>query len=127
MSSSIINAVQAVKNVARAATSTISVGAQMVADGTELLNGSVVETPQVMKALLGAPFAAAKGYIQESEQCTAEVAEARAYRYVRQELSRTITEVGEGSGKLLAELLAEDAENDALPRIEVEHIDVESA
>lgn len=109
MSSSIINVVQAVKNVTRAATSTISVGAQMVADGTELLNDSVVETPQVMKALLSAPFAAAKGYIMESEQVTEEVAEARAYRYVRQELSRTITEVGEGSGKLLAELLAEDA------------------
>ena len=107
MSSSIINVVQAVKNVTRAATSTISVGAQMVADGTELLNDSVVETPQVMKALLSAPFAAAKGYIMESEQVTADVAEARAYRFVRQELSRTITEVGEGSGKLPADLVQE--------------------
>ena len=104
MSSSIHNVVQAVKNVTRAATSTISVGAQMVADGTELLNAGVVETPQVMRALLASPFAAAKGYIQEAEGVSADVAEARAYRFVRQELSRTITEVGEGSGKLLAEL-----------------------
>lgn len=116
MSSSILNVVQAVKNVTRAATSTISVGAQMVADGTELLNAGVVETPQVMRALLSAPFAAAKGYIMESEQVTADVAEARAYRFVRQELSRTITEVGEGSGKLLAELLAEDNLDDAVTR-----------
>ncbi len=116
MSNSIHNVVQAVKNVTRAATSTISVGAQMVADGTELLNTSVVETPQVMRALLSAPFAAAKGYIMESEHCSADVAEARAYRYIRQELSRTITEVGEGSGKLLAELLAEDDAEAALPR-----------
>lgn len=116
MSNSIVNLVQAVKNVTRAATSTISVGAQMVADGTELLNSGVVETPQVMRALLSAPFAAAKGYIMESEQVTADVAEARAYRFVRQELSRTITEVGEGSGKLLAELLKDDDAEAALPR-----------
>lgn len=102
------NIVQASKNVINAATSTISVGAQMVADGTELLNKGVVETPQVMKALLATPFAAAKGYIMESEDVTAEVAEARAYRYIKQELSRTIEEVGVGSGKLLADLLKDE-------------------
>jgi len=118
MSNSINNVVQAVKNCTHAATSTISVGAKMVADGTELLNHSVVETPQVMKALLSSPFAAAKGYIMESEQVTAEVAEARAYRYVRQELSRTITEVSEGSGRLLVDLLKEDDADDAAPRSE---------
>jgi len=127
MSNSIHNVVQAVKNVTRAATSTISVGAQMVADGTELLNVSVVETPQVLKALLASPFAAAKGYIIESEGVTAEVAEARAYRYIRQELSRTITEVGEGSGKLLAELLKEDDIDDAVTRASVEHPSIEQA
>jgi len=95
----------------------------MVADGTELLNAGVVETPQVMKALLSAPFAAAKGYIIESEGVSADVAEARAYRFVRQELSRTITEVGEGSGKLLAELLAEDNLDDAVTR-SIEELEV---
>ena len=80
----------------------------MVADGTELLNKGVVETPQVMKALLASPFAAAKGYIMESEGVSSDVAEERAYRFVKQELSRTIEEVGVGSGKLLADLLKED-------------------
>ncbi len=116
MSNSIHNVVLAVKNITRAATSTISVGAQMVADGTELLNNSVVETPQVMKALLSAPFAAAKGYIMESEQVSPEEAEARAYRFIRQELSRTITEVGEGSGKLIADLLKEEDLEAAITR-----------
>jgi len=108
MSRSISNVVQASKNIVNAATSTISVGAQMVADGTELLSKSVVETPQVLKALLATPFAAAKGYIMESEGVSSDVAEERAYRFVRQELSRTITDVGVGSGKLLADLLKED-------------------
>jgi hypothetical protein len=113
MSKSIHNVVLASKNIINAATSTISVGAQMVADGTELLNKSVVETPQVCKALLAAPFAAAKGYIMESEGVTSEVAEDRAYRYIRQELSRTIEEVGVGSGKLLADLLKDELGDDS--------------
>jgi len=108
MSKSINNVVRASKNIINAATSTISVGAQMVADGTELLNASVVEAPQVMKALLSSPFAAAKGYIMESEGVSEEIAEARAYRYIKQELSVTIEEVGVGSGKLLADLLKEE-------------------
>jgi len=112
------NLVQASKNVVNAATSTISVGAQMVADGTQLLNNSVVETPQVMKALLSTPFAAAKGYIMESEGVSSEEAETRAYKYLQQNLSRTIEEVGVGSGKLLADLLKEDDLEDAVSRIQ---------
>jgi len=114
MSKSINNIVRASKNIINAATSTISVGAQMVADGTELLNASVVETPQVMKALLATPFAAAKGYIMESEGVSGDVAEIRAYRYIKQELSVTIEEVGVGSGKLLADLLKEEDIDDAI-------------
>ena len=102
------NLVQATKNVVNAASTTISVGAQLVVDGTELLNASVVETPQVAKALLATPFAATKGFIMEAEGVSEEVAEARAYKYLRQELSHTIQEVGVGSGKLLADLLKED-------------------
>ena len=108
MSKSINNIVKASKNIINAATSTISVGAQMVADGTELLNASVVDTPKVMGALLATPFAAAKGYIMESEGVSEEIAEARAYHYLNQQLSTTIEEVGVGSGKLLADLLKED-------------------
>jgi hypothetical protein len=110
---SINNVVKASKNIIHAATSTINVGAKMVADGTELLNASIVETPQVCKALLASPFAAAKGYIMESEGVSEEIAEARAYRYIKQELSRTIEEVGVGSGKLLADMLKEDVADDS--------------
>lgn len=112
MSKSIHNLVQATSNIINAATSTIDVGCQVVADSTELLNSSVTETPQVLKALLASPFAAAKGYIMEAEKCSESEAEDRAYRYVRQELSRTITEVGVGSGKLLAEVLKDDLTDD---------------
>ena len=111
MSKSINNLVQASKNVIHAATSTINVGAQLVADGTELLNSSIVETPQVVKALLATPFAATKGYIMEAEGVTEEVAEARAYKYLKQELSHTIEEVGVGSGRLLADILKDDLED----------------
>ena len=113
MSKSINNLVKASMNIIHASTSLIDVGAQMVADGTELLSNSIVETPQVCKALLSSPFAAAKGYIMEAEGVSEEVAEARAYRYLKQELSRTIEEVGVGSGKLLADLLKEDLDDDA--------------
>lgn len=111
MAKSIQNVVRASKNVVNAATSTIDVGAQMVADGTELLNSSVVETPQVLKALLQAPFAAAKGYIMEAEDVSESEAEERAYKYVNQELSHTITEAGEGAGALLASLLKDDLDD----------------
>lgn len=106
--SAIKDITKATGNTINAATSTINVGAQMVADGTELLNKSIVSTPDVLKALLQSPFAAAKGYIMEAEGVSADVAEERAYKYVNQELSLTITEAGEGAGKLLAELLEED-------------------
>ena len=89
----------------------------MIADGSELLNSGITDTPKVMGALLATPFAAAKGYIMEAEGVTAEVAEARAYKYINQELSLTIAEVGVGSGKLLADLLKE--EEDSKPDVPV--------
>ena len=107
------NVVHASKNIINAATSTVSVSAQMVADGTELLNDSVTQTPLVLKALLTAPFAAAKGYIMESEGVGEAQAEARAYRFIKQSLSVTIEEVGVGSGKLLADLLRDEEDNAA--------------
>lgn len=118
MSKSINNVVTASKNVIHAATSTIQVGSQLVADGTSLLNKSVVSTPDVVGALLTAPFAAAKGYIMEAEGVSADVAEERAYRYVNQELSRTITDAGEGAGKLLADILKEDLDDTTKDRKE---------
>ena len=80
----------------------------MAADGLGVVEKGVKHTPSVVKALLSVPFAAAKGYIMESDGVTAEVAEARAYKYLKQDLSATIEEVGVGSGKLLADLLKDD-------------------
>ena len=111
MAKAINNIVTASKNVINAATNTINVGCQVIADSTELLNAGISDTPAVCRALLQSPCAAAKGYIMEAEGVDAKEAEARAYRYVRQELSRTITEAGEGSGKLLAALLADEPHN----------------
>lgn len=120
MSKSLNNLVRASKNVISAATSTISVGAQMVADGTELLNAGVVDTPRVMGALLATPFAATKGYLMEADGLSEEQAELKAYKYIKQELSRTIQEVGVGSGKLLADLLKEDDLDAGVARKEIE-------
>ena len=108
MAQAVNNIVKASKNIINAATSTISVGCQVIADSTELLNSGIADTPAVCKALLSSPCAAAKGYIMEAEGVSAEDAEARAYKYVRQELSRTITEASEGTGSLLHTLLKDD-------------------
>ena len=112
MSKSINNLVQATKNTVNAAINTVSLATQVVADGTEVVNNSISQAKPTTMALLATPCAAVKGYIMESEGVSAEVAEERAYRYVRQELSRTIEEVGVGSGKLLADLLKEDLAED---------------
>lgn len=84
---------------------------KVTADTAEYTNKSIGATPAVIKAILQAPFAAAKGYIMEAEGVESEEAELRAYRYVKQDLSTTIEEAGEGAGKLLAELLKEDLDS----------------
>lgn len=108
MAKAINNVVHASKNIINTAGSTIEVASDVVVDASELLNSTVKDAPAVVRALLCVPFAAAKGYIMETEGVSAEVAEERAYKYARQNLSRTIEEAGEGTGKLLAELLKDD-------------------
>lgn len=102
------NVVQAVKNVINTVGNSIEVSSTLIADGTGVINKTVSSTPVVLQALLTAPFAAAKGYIMESEGVSEDEAEQRAYRFIRQNLSVTITEAGVGSGKLLADLLKEE-------------------
>jgi len=108
MANAIVNLIQASKSLVNAASSTVNVSCQVVADGAELLNKSIHHAPGVIKATVELPMAAAKGYIMEAEGASAEEAEERAYKYVRQELSRTIQEAGEGSGKLLADLFKDE-------------------
>ena len=108
MANAISNLVQASKSLINAASSTVNVSCQVVADSAELLNKSIHHAPGVVKATIQLPMAASKGYIMESEGVSAEEAEERAYKYVRQELSRTIQEAGEGSGKLLADLFKDE-------------------
>lgn len=108
MSNSVNNLVRATKNVFNAAITTVSVTAELLGDGTELLNSTIKQAPKVTGAVLTTPFAATKGYHMEASGMSEEEAEAKAYRYLRQELSVTIEEVGVGSGKLLADLLKED-------------------
>lgn len=108
MSKSIKNVVTATANIINTATSTINVGAQLVADGSAMLNTAVLHSPDVMRALLQAPFAAAKGYIMENEGVSEEIAEARAYRFIKQDLARTITDGSTGAGKLLVSLFDDE-------------------
>ena len=112
MSNSIKNVVTATANVINTATSTISVGSQLIADGSAMLNKGVLASPDVLKSLLEAPFAAAKGYIMESDGVTADVAEARAYKYIKQSLAQTITDGSEGAGKLMVNLFDDDDTDD---------------
>lgn len=93
----------------------------VVADATEYTNKSVGAAPDVVRALLSIPFAAAKGYIMEAEGVSEEEATVRAYRYVEQPVSRTIEDIGTGSGKLLAELLADDEEDDSKASKKAKH------
>jgi hypothetical protein len=111
------NVVQASKNTVGAAANSVSVVAQMTADGTALINTGVGSAPGIIKSLLTLPFAATKGYLVQEGVDEAQ-AEAQAYRYVRQPLARTITQIGEGSGKLLSDLLKEDNLDAAVARIE---------
>ncbi len=86
---------------------------EVTADAVGYAESAVKSTPAVVKALVQAPFAAAKGYLMEAEGLSAEEAEKRAYKYARQDLSRTIAEAAEGSGKLLAELMKEEEAADS--------------
>ena len=107
------NVVNATGNILNTVGNGIEVSSELVAAGTGVINHSVKSTPAILGALLTAPFAAAKGYIMESEGVTADEAELRAYRFVRQNLSVTITEAGVGTGKAIAAILAEEAAADA--------------
>ena len=93
-----------------AATTVVSVSTELLADTTLYISSGVGSTPAVLKELAKTPFSAGKGYLMESEGITAEAAEARAFKYVNQEVSVTIREGGEGAGKLLADLFKEETE-----------------
>lgn len=108
MTSSIKNVTKATSNTIKAATSTVAVAAELMADTTGVVASSIAHTPVVLKALLEAPFAAAKGYLMEAEQLSAEDAEAKAYHYIRQSVAETVTESSEALGSLMADLLKDD-------------------
>ena len=108
MSNNIKNIKKAVGNTVSAATGVVAVGTEVVADSSSLISNSIGATPAVLKALLVSPFSAAKGYLMEAENLSAEQAELVAYKYIKQDVAVTITEASEGSGKLIAQLLDED-------------------
>jgi len=103
------NLATATKTLLNVASSTISVTAEVLVDSVELLHTGIKATPATIKATLEVPFAAGKGYIMESEGIDAEEAEARAYKYVNQSVAQTIKDSSEGAGKLLADMLKEEA------------------
>jgi hypothetical protein len=88
-----------------AAATLITMAADMLTVGESMIAG----LPSSTRSVLELPFSTTKGYIMEAEGVAEDVADVRAYHYVRQPLSVTIGEVGVGSGKLLAQLLKEEA------------------
>lgn len=108
MAKAINNVKRAVSNTVNAATSTVAVSSELLADSTGLITNTVQATPAVLKALLEAPFAAAKGYLMDAEGLSAEQAEAKAYHYLRQDVAKTVTEVSEAGGRLFSDLMKDD-------------------
>ena len=108
MSNNIKNIKKAVGNTVSAATGVVAVGTEVVADSSSLISNSIGATPAVLKALLVSPFTAAKGYLMEAEDMTAQEAEAVAFHYLKQDVAVTITEASEGAGKLMASLFEDE-------------------
>ena len=81
----------------------------VTADGMGTLEKGVKSAPGIVKAILSLPFSARKGMLIQDGVSEKEATE-RAYKYVTQPLAATIEQVGVGSGKLLADLLKEEAE-----------------
>ncbi len=112
MAKVINNIKKSVSNTVGAAASTVAVSSQVLADSTGMITSTVEATPAVLKALLQAPFAAAKGYLQEAEGLTAEEAEARAYLFLRQKADQTVTDGAEAIGGFLADMFKDDDTDD---------------
>ena len=108
MSKSINNVKKTVNNTLSATTGALAATSEIMADSTGAISTTIESTPAVLKALLKSPFAAAKGYLMEAEDLTAKEAEAVAFHYIEQDVATTITEAGEGAGKLVAKLFDED-------------------
>jgi len=108
MSSNIKNIKKAIGNTIGAATSTVAVTTEAVADSSGLLANSIASTPAVLKALLVSPFSAAKGYLIEAEGLSEEQAQAAAFHYLNQSVATTIAQTSEGVGKLTASLFEDD-------------------
>lgn len=107
-SNNVRNIKRSISNTAAAATGTIAVATEVTADLSEFLANSISSTPAVLKALLQAPFSAAKGYLIEAEGLNEEQAEAIAFHYLNQDLAVTVREGSEGLGKAIASLLEDD-------------------
>ena len=118
MSNNLRNVKKSVSNTLSATTGVVATSAELLADTTGLLSSSIAATPAVLKALLSTPFTAAKGYLMEAEGLTEVQAEKVAYHYIKQDVATTITEAGEGAGKLAAQLFEEDADEETITTTE---------
>ena len=108
MSNNIKNITKAVSNTVSAITGTVAVSTEVVADTSGLLANSIASTPAVFKSLLSAPFSAAKGYLMEADNMSAQEAEEAAFKYLKQDMATTIDQAGEGAGKLVAMMFEDD-------------------
>lgn len=107
MNNNIKNIKNSIGNIINSATTAVSVSTKLLADGTELVTKGIAATPDVAKATLATPFDAATGYHVENGMSHSD-AHDKAFKYVEQPLAETITQVSEGTGALMAALLAEE-------------------
>ncbi len=72
--------------------------------------GAVASTPGALVEVVQLPFSASVGYLMESNGLSEEEATAVAYRVVNAPIRESIKKVGQGSGKLIAQLMEDDAD-----------------
>lgn len=91
-----------------AATEILVVASTLTADTAKFAANSVGSIPGVIKSTASIPFSTAEGYIMDDQKISREEAHAKAFKYVNQPLSNTITEASFETGKLVSQLLREE-------------------
>lgn len=113
MSNNIKNIKKSVRSLFTAATTTLSVSTELLADTAELLAGSVGSAPGVAKELLMSPINAATGVVMQNDECTQEQAELSTHKYINQPLRTTVKQASIGLGKVAANLF-DDLDEDVV-------------
>ena len=96
-----------VRNIKKATSETITFGT----DGLALATGAVAATPACIKHALLMPFKAAEQYLMDAHNMDQETAHTVSHKWVDQDMTQTIDDVGAMFGTLAAAAVADDDED----------------